>query len=122
MVKHQLLYDEDILIVTPEAPLETNDFKLLDKEINPRIEASGKLKGLLLDVNPFPGWENFSAFLSHAQFIKNHHKKIRKIALVTDSDILSFLPQIAKHFVQTEIRHFNSAQSQMALDWLKESI
>jgi len=45
MIRHQLLHNEDILIVTPEAPLEDDDFEMQDKEVNPLIEASGKLRG-----------------------------------------------------------------------------
>ena len=62
---------------------------------------------------------NFAAFLSHMKFVKNHHQKIKKIAAVTDSSFLSIMPQVANHFIKAEVRHFDYADRDAALNWLK---
>ena len=121
MLKHQLLHNESILIVSPEAPLEADDFTELNRAIDPYLEEVGKLHGLMIYTESFPGWDNFAAFLSHVKFIKNHHQKIEKVAAVTDSGFLAITPRVASHFVQAEIRHFAWSEKDAALDWLKSN-
>jgi hypothetical protein len=43
-----------------------------------------------------------------------------KIAAVSDSAVLSIAPQIAKHFVKAEFRHFNANEREAALAWLRQ--
>jgi hypothetical protein len=33
----------------------------------------------------FPGWENFGGFTAHMHFIREHHKRVERVAIVTDS-------------------------------------
>lgn len=65
------------------------------------------------------GFPDFAAFLSHMKFVKNHHQKIKKIAAVTGSSFLSIMPQVANHFIQAEVRHFDYDDKDAALNWLK---
>jgi SpoIIAA-like len=119
MIAHQLLRDEGILIVSPTSPLEAGDFKEVAREVDPYIEEKGFLKGLLLEAESFPGWHDFAGLVSHIRFVRDHHAKIKKIAAVSDSELLSIIPRIAAHFVSAEIKHFASADKQRAIDWLK---
>jgi len=121
MISHELLRDRGILIVKPLGPLEQADFETLAREVDPYIEAQGQLNGLLISAKLFPGWKDFAALVSHLRFVKNHHQKIRKVAAVTDSGFLSIMPQIAKHFVDAEVKHFEYRDKDRALDWLSES-
>jgi hypothetical protein len=119
-LKHQLLLPEGILILEPEAPLEAADFEGLVREIDPYIAKHGKLSGLLIHAKAFPGWANPEAFLAHMQFIKSHHQKIVRLAMVTDSKLLGELPKIAAHLVDVQVKHFSESQCEVALRWLKE--
>ncbi len=119
-LKHQLLLPEGILILEPEAPLEAADFEGLVREIDPYIAKHGKLSGLLIHARAFPGWANPEAFLAHMQFIKSHHQKIVRLAMVTDSKLLGELPKIAAHLVDVQVKHFSESQYEVALRWLKE--
>ncbi len=121
MVTFELLQEKGILVVTPHGPLAAEDFANLAKEVDPYIEDNGKLNGLMLcPGDKFPGWENFAAMLAHFKFVKNHHRKIKKIAAVTDSKFLIVAPKIASHFVQAEVRHFDSKDKAKAMEWLSE--
>jgi len=121
MISHELLRDRGILIVIPDGPLEKTDFEALAREVDPYIEAQGKLNGLLISAKLFPGWKDFAALVSHLRFVKNHHQKIRKVAAVTDSGFLSIMPHIADHFVDAEVKHFDYCDKGRALDWLHDS-
>ncbi|MDO9514472.1 MAG: STAS/SEC14 domain-containing protein [Syntrophales bacterium] len=119
MLNHELMRGEGILILSPEGRLESADFEKLGREVDPYIEERGTLNGLMIYVKSFPGWDNFAALLSHIQFVRGHHQKIKKVAAVTDSGFLSILPRVASHFVRAEVRHFDYADRDAALDWLK---
>jgi len=118
MIKHELLREQGILIVTPEGPLEKTDFEAITLEVDPYIEENGKLNGLLIYAQSFPGWNDFSALVSHLTFVKNHHQNIRKVAAVTDSGFLSIMPRIANHFVAANVKHFEFGDKEEALGWL----
>lgn len=119
MLNFELRRTESILILEPQGPLESRDFEKLAREVAPYISESGTINGLMIYAKSFPGWDNFAAFLHHVKFVKGHHRKIRKIAAVTDSGFLSVMPKIAGHFVKAEVRHFDYDDKETALSWLK---
>lgn len=120
MVEHDLMRADGILMIRPQGRLEATDFEKLAQEIDPYIEANGKLNGLLIDAESFPGWKDFAALIAHFKFIRDHHRKIQKVAVVTDGSFLSVAPRFASHFVQADVRHFSRAQRDEALAWLRE--
>lgn len=119
MFNYELNRTDGILIVQPTGALQATDFEKLAQEVDPYIEENGKLNGLMVYAESFPGWDHFAAFLSHIKFVRNHHQKIRKIAAVTDSGFLSIMQPIANHFVAAEIKHFDYNDKDAALNWLK---
>lgn len=121
MIEHKLLRNEKILIVTPKGALEKSDFEKLSAIVDPYLEKEGQLNGLMIQTESFPGWDSFAALISHFQFVKNHQKKISRVAAVTDSGFLSVMPVIADHFIDTELKHFNYDDKEGAMEWLKEA-
>jgi hypothetical protein len=119
MVEYELLRDEGLLIIRPQDSLEASDFQRIASEIDPFISANGKLHGMLIDAPRFPGWKDFAALVAHLRFVRDHHRKIEKIAAVSDSEFLAIAPRIASHFVQAKIAHFSHSQRDEALAWLR---
>lgn len=119
MIHFELLRNRGILIVTPQGPLETTDFELVAQEVDPFITEKGKLNGLMIYANSFPGWKNFEALLSHLKFVGEHHRHIGRVAAVTDSEFLTILPSIVAHFVRAEVKHFSFGEKERALAWLE---
>lgn len=111
---------DGILSLEPSGPLQASDFEALAQVVDPYIENNGMLNGLLIHAPSFPGWADFAAFLSHIRFVKGHQQYIKRIAAVSDSRVLSVLPDIAGHFIRAEVRHFDYADKDAALAWLKE--
>jgi len=52
-------------------------------------------------------------------FVREHHKKVERVAIVTDSQFAGIAESLGKHFTSAEIRHFPFADDVKALDWLK---
>ena len=121
MMKHELLVDDGIVVVSPEGKLEAEDFRQLAATVDPFVEANGKLKGILIHTKSFPGWKDFTGLLTHLRFVKDHHRKIGKVAIVTDSKAAPVAASLAKHFVSVQIKHFEYAEKEPALAWLRQS-
>jgi hypothetical protein len=119
MVEFELLRDQGVLLVSPNGPLAEADFARLAQEVDPFIAANGKLTGLMVCVKGFPGWDSFGALISHLGFVRDHHRKIDRIAVVTDSEALKAMTQVAKYFVSPQVRQFPSDQRTEALAWLE---
>lgn len=107
-----------IVILEPHGALSEDDFKSAAKIINPYIEKSGKLNGIIILVQSFPGWDSFSALIAHLKFIKEHHRKVSHVAFVTDSPIGEFAERIGSHFVNAEIRSFSFGELEDAKHWI----
>jgi hypothetical protein len=119
MLHHELLRDKGILVLTPEGALRAEDFTALAAAVDPYIEQHGGLKGLLLEAPSFPGWEDFAALVSHLRFVRDHHRQVRRIAVVTGSALLAAAPKIASHFVSAQIRSFDADARAAALAWIE---
>jgi hypothetical protein len=52
--------------------------------------------------------------------VRDHHRSVRKIAVVSDSAILNIAPRIVSHFVQAQVQHFDFAERGEAIAWLKQ--
>ena len=119
MLHFELLRDRNIVIATPDGPLEKADFEQFAREVDPLIASFGKVTGLLIDAKSFPGWRDFGAFESHLKFVIDHHRQIERIAVVTDSGLLQTMPRVAGWVVAPDIRPFGSDEREKALEWLE---
>jgi hypothetical protein len=54
---------------------------------------------------------------AHFRFVRDHHKKVRKVAVVTDSTLASVAENLASHFVSAEIKRFGSGDLEGAKQW-----
>ena len=107
-----------IATLAPEGPLSMGDFKAAASIIDPYIEKTGGLKGLIIHTESFPGWDSFRAMHSHLTFVKEHHKIIPRIAFVTDSIISNLAETIGSHFVSADIKSFGYGELDKARAWI----
>jgi len=119
-LRFELIKDKGVLILEPRGELEPGDFDRLEAALDPYLAEAGELRGLMIVVDHFPGWDGFAALSSHLRFVKDHHKKIRKLAFVTDDRLLTFLPRISAQFLIAETRAFPMANRDEALLWVGE--
>jgi hypothetical protein len=121
MLRHELRTEEGILIVRPEGLLSSDDFTHIAADVDAHLEAHGKLNGLMIHARRFPGWEDLWAVMSHLKFVREHHRLIRRVAVVSDAAMLQVAPKIATPFVSAEIRQFPFEAEEEALAWLREA-
>lgn len=118
MIKYDLDAATSILTVHPESALDTKDFAELAKTVDPHIEATGDLAGLIIEAPHFPGWDGFGAMVSHFRFVRDHQKHVKKIAVVTDSHMGDVAEHLTSHFVSAQIRHFPAGEAEQARHWI----
>jgi SpoIIAA-like len=121
MIEYDLDTENSILVVRPESALDKDDFVELAKAVDPHIEATGDLAGLIINAPAFPGWDSFGAMVTHFRFVRAHQNHIRKIAVVTDSHLGDIAERLASHFVSAKIRHFPAGQIEQAREWITNS-
>ena len=118
MIDHTLDPVNSILYVRPKAPLQETDFAQLARTVDPHIETTGGLAGLIIETPSFPGWRSFGAMVNQFRFVRDHHKRIKRIAVVTDSHLGDVAEHLTSHFVSAEIRHFPAGQIEAARQWI----
>ena len=109
-----------ILTIEPESDrsLTEDDFAKIRGMVDAHLESGNPLAGILIATRRFPGWESFGAMLSHMRFVHDHHRKIPRIALVTDSPLGKFADHAVDHFVAAELRSFDYDKREKAENWL----
>jgi hypothetical protein len=116
-VSHRLLPEAGVIVVEVKEALRAQDFDALAHTADTWIEAHGDLQGLVIHVRDFPGWENLGSFLRHLRFVRDHHRKVKRIALAADSKLASLAPRLAEHFVKAEVKSFGYDALEGAIAW-----
>jgi stage II sporulation SpoAA-like protein len=118
MIEYELDKEHSILHVQPKSAIAQDDFTKIAEAVDPHIEATGDLAGIILEASGFPGWDSFGAMVNHFRFVRDHHKHVKKIAVVTDSALGNIAQHLTSHFVSAEIKHFPAGQDEEARKWI----
>jgi hypothetical protein len=116
-VSHRLLADRGVIVVEVTQALRARDFDELTVTADTWIEANGDLQGLVIHARRFPGWENLGGLIRHVRFVRDHHRKIKRIAIAADGELATLGPRIGEHFVQAEVRSFAYDALDAAIAW-----
>ena len=118
MIEYRLDPAASVLYVRPTSALEQEDFAKLARAADPHIEATGGLNGLIIELAAFPGWDSFGAMAAHFRFVRDHHQRVKKVAVVTDSALGNVAERLASHFVSAEIKQFPAGGTEAARQWI----
>jgi len=115
-VSHRLS-GSGVLVVEVHQPLRAQDFDALAATADGWIEGHGDLPGIVIHAREFPGWQNLGGLIRHVRFVRDHHRRVRRVALASDSRLADLAPRLAEHFVQAEIRRFGYDALDDAVAW-----
>jgi hypothetical protein len=118
VIEHSLDEKNAILHIRPKAALAKADFEGIAALVDPYIEKHGKLAGIVVEFDEFPGWQSLGALAAHLRFVREHHRLVRRIGVVTNFALAEIAPKLASHFVAAEIRHFPAGQAEAAKAWI----
>ncbi|HJQ98943.1 MAG TPA: STAS/SEC14 domain-containing protein [Candidatus Polarisedimenticolaceae bacterium] len=119
MLEHTLDTENGILHLHPDSALQESDFAELASVLDPYIEGHGELKGVVVEApSGFPGWDSLGAMAAHFRFVRDHHRRIRKIAIVTDARLGDVAEKLGSHFIAATIKHYPAGHAAEAERWI----
>ena len=118
MIDFTLDTAHSILYLRPQSALTADDFAKVAAAVDPHLVATGGLAGIVIDAPSFPGWEGPGAMAAHFRFVRDHHRHVKKVAVVTDSALGRVAEHLASHFVSAEIKRFPAGQVEAAKQWI----
>ena len=121
MLEFDMDLQHGVLTVQPKGALTADDFEEITSAVDTYIGNGRDLAGLVIYAESFPGWASFAGMLSHFRFIKDHHKHIKRVAVVSDAAVLAELPALADHFVHAKLMHFPYSDYDGAVEWAMEA-
>jgi hypothetical protein len=113
--------EHNYCLIEPQGPLSSDDFNAIAQHIDPIIESGGRLDGLMIKTRSFPGWESLGDVIEHFRFVKNHHRAVDRIALVTDTPLAHIFPAIVGHFVSATVKQFDFDDFDGAVAWMQST-
>jgi hypothetical protein len=116
---HRLIPEAGVIVAEVKGALRAQDFDALALTADTWIEAHGDLHGLVIHAREFPGWENLGSFLRHIRFVRDHHRKVKRIALAADSKLATLAPRLGEHFVKAEVKSFGYDELESAIGWAR---
>jgi hypothetical protein len=116
-VSHRLVPETGVLVVEVSQPLRVPDFDALSATADAWLEAHGELPGVVMHAHTFPGWENVAGLMRHIRFVRDHHRKVRRVALASDSTLTDLMPRLTGHFVRAEVKAFGYDELDEAITW-----
>lgn len=119
MLDYSIMEPQGILMLEPHTPLSKEDFDMLSGAIKDYLAEHPKLHGAMIHTKDFPGYQNFDGFIAHMHFLREHHKQVERIAVVTDSVMANIAETLGKHFTAIDVKHFPFSERSSALLWLQ---
>lgn len=116
-VAHRLLPDVGVLVLEPSQPLSPEDFDAIAATVDPWLEHEGRLQGIVVHAPKFPGWQNVGGFLRHLRFVRDHHRRVGRIAVAADGVLADAGPSLADYFVEADVKHFGYDHLDEAIRW-----
>ena len=119
----ELNRDDGILTLIPSETdsLTEYDFESITSIVDAYLQDHPKINGIMIHSRHFPGWQGIASMISHLKFVKDHHRKIERVAIVTNSPLGKFSDHVTDHFIKAQVKSFDYDQQDIALKWLRES-
>ena len=119
-MQFRLLASKGLLILEPEGALRAEDFEAVAAAVNPWIEAHGTLSGVVVRMRAFPGWEDLAGLLGHLRFVRDHERKVRRVAIVVDGALADVGEKLAAHFASAVVKRFAYDDFDGAVAWAEK--
>lgn len=110
---------DNIIVVTPESEITADDIATLNSRVDVYIGTYGKVPNVVIHAPETPHWKNFQALASHIKFVEDHQKVVKKVAIVSDSELLWLARGLVDLFVGAKVRRFPLTGLEDAISWAK---
>lgn len=110
----------EIAVLEADGPLSKDDFIRSRTTFREYISDKGKLKGLIIYTEKFPGWASFKDLPYHFLFASDHRNKAERVAFVTNSLWSTAVRWFGWILTGKETKVFNHDQLEQAKAWVLE--
>lgn len=108
------------LVLEPTGSLSRSDLDRLGERFDQVVKETGRAPNLVVHAASFPSWADLGALARHLRFIRRNHKRVGRVAFVSDARALDRASAFARRLVSAELRHFPESQLSDALAWVAE--
>ena len=116
MIETEQISDRVLKVTVPEK-LSAGDFRQLAPQIDFLLQQQGSIR-LLVDASNFDGWENLAAFEKHIGFVKTHHQKVERIAVIVGRNWQYWVIGTMRLFLHPEVQTFDKGRESEAQKWI----
>jgi len=117
MISIDINEGQSLVTLKPAGPLSESDFARLTEQVDGYIDKHKVAPNIMIVADSFPYWDSFKAVGAHLKFVRNHHRKVKKVAIVGDGVVLSVMPSVGDLFVAAKVKHFTKGQLDEARGW-----
>lgn len=116
-IRSSLDSDSAVLVVEADRPLGAPDIAALESAVDTWLAQHAELRGLVVHARAVPGWQNMAGLTRHVKFVREHQRRIRRVAVAMDGTMAEFAPRLAGRLVHPQLRHFSYHELDAARDW-----
>jgi hypothetical protein len=112
------LDEQGVLILHPVGELSAADFERVSRAVDPYLKTKGALTGVMIVAEDFPGWDDLGALAAHVRFVRDHRRRVNRLAIVSNDPVMSAMPYLARHFLVKESHLYPLEERDQALAWV----
>lgn len=116
-ITHELLPDSGVLRVEVTEPLRSQDLEALAATVDAWLASHDELPGVVIHAARFPGWENVAGLLRHVAFVRDHQRRVRRVAVAADGVAADLAARLGRIFVRAEVASFGHDELDAATAW-----
>lgn len=116
-ITHRWVPGSGVLLVELTEPLRTADLEALGATVDDWLATHDELPGVVIHATRFPGWENVAGLMRHVGFVRDHHRRVRRVAVAADGALADLAPRLGRLFVAAEVRAFDHDELAAATAW-----
>jgi hypothetical protein len=117
-IEYRILADRGVLVIEPRDALRAEDFDMLSAEVDTWLESTSEpLRGIVVHAKTFPGWENLGSVLRHLRFVRDHHRRVKRVAMSTDAALAGVASNLVDHFTEATVKRYDYEDFNCAIDW-----
>jgi hypothetical protein len=110
--------DGNLVALNLQGKITHEEFEALTPMIDSQIEKDGGEIRLLLDLVEFEGYEDLHALWEHFVLVKNHHKFVKRVAVLGSAEWEKRFAQLAGQFALADVGYYEAGEMEDAIGWL----
>ncbi|MEZ5449237.1 MAG: STAS/SEC14 domain-containing protein [Thiolinea sp.] len=109
--------EQAIVTLRPHGRMSEQDFEQVSQALGDYMNTHDHAPALLVQADQVPQWDSIAALMKHLKTVGTFHNLLPKVAIVSDSTVLSIMPTLADLLTKAKIRHFSNRHLQQAQEW-----